>query len=101
MNWDDCSRDQVARPYCDERDATFYLRWPEIKPFRTSTRRLRVVSAAIVWGGELSIIDKAGMFALGHKQTFPSTITMSAFTAEADMCGAARDVRFGPIADSS
>jgi hypothetical protein len=74
MNWDDCSRDQVARPYCDERDATFYLRWPQIKPFLTSTRRLRVVSAAIVWGGELSIIDKAGMFALGHKQTFCSAI---------------------------
>jgi hypothetical protein len=23
MNWDDCSRDQVARPYYDERDAIF------------------------------------------------------------------------------
>ena len=26
-------------------------------------------------------------------------MVMSAFTPKADMCGAARDVRFGPIAD--
>jgi hypothetical protein len=33
MNWDDSSRDQVARAICDERDALFYLRWPELKAF--------------------------------------------------------------------
>jgi CheY-like chemotaxis protein len=39
------------------------------------------------------------MSALGHKRTFRSAIAMSALPPKADMCGAARDVRFGPIAD--
>ena len=57
------------------------------------------------------------MSALGHKQTFRSARgnvrftpnsdresghqqrVMSALPPKADMCGAARDVRFGPIAD--
>ena len=39
------------------------------------------------------------MSALGHKQTFRSAISMSALPPKADMCGATRDVRFGPIAD--
>jgi hypothetical protein len=39
------------------------------------------------------------MPALGQKQTFRSAIGMSALPPKADMCGAARDVRFGPIAD--
>ena len=73
MNWDDCSRDQVARRYYDERDAIFCLRWPELKPFRLSTRRLRVVSAAIVWGWELLTIDKARMSALNHSRPSWST----------------------------
>ena len=40
------------------------------------------------------------MSALGHKQTFLSATAMSALPPEADMCSAARDVRFGPIADA-
>ena len=39
------------------------------------------------------------MSALGHKQTFALQWAMSALPPKADMCGAARDVRFGPIAD--
>jgi len=39
------------------------------------------------------------MSALGHKQTFARQWIMSALPAKADMCGATRDVRFGPIAD--
>jgi len=44
------------------------------------------------------------MSALGQKQTYAVQKAMSALppitTAKADMCGAARDARFGPIADS-
>jgi len=36
------------------------------------------------------------MTALGH---WRSAIAMSALPPKADMCGAARDVRFGPKAD--
>ena len=39
------------------------------------------------------------MSAMGHKQTFALYQPMSAFHPKADMCGATRDVRFGPIAD--
>jgi hypothetical protein len=37
--------------------------------------------------------------ALGQTQTFALQKAMSALPPKADMCGAARDVRFGPIAD--
>jgi hypothetical protein len=37
--------------------------------------------------------------ALGHKRTFCDARAMSALPPTADMCGATRDVRFGPIAD--
>jgi hypothetical protein len=39
------------------------------------------------------------MSALGQKRTFAAQKVMSALAPKADMCGAARDVRFGPIAD--
>jgi hypothetical protein len=39
------------------------------------------------------------MSALGQKQTFAVQKVMSALPPKADMCGATRDVRFGPIAD--
>jgi hypothetical protein len=39
------------------------------------------------------------MSALGQKQTFAVQKGMSALPPKADMCGAAWDVRFGPIAD--
>jgi hypothetical protein len=39
------------------------------------------------------------MSALGQKQTCALQTVMSALPPKADMCGAARDVRFGPIAD--
>jgi hypothetical protein len=39
------------------------------------------------------------MSALGHKQTYAVQKVMSALPPKADMCGATRDVRFGPIAD--
>src|SRR5262245_51299662 len=39
------------------------------------------------------------MSALGQKRTFRSAITMSALPPKADMCGATRDVRYGPKAD--
>jgi hypothetical protein len=39
------------------------------------------------------------MSALGQKQTFALQKVMSALPPKADMCGATRDVRFGPIAD--
>jgi hypothetical protein len=39
------------------------------------------------------------MSALGQKQTFRVARAMSALPPKADMCGAARDVRYGPIAD--
>jgi hypothetical protein len=35
----------------------------------------------------------------GHKRTFALHEVMSALPPKADMCGAAEDVRFGPIAD--
>jgi hypothetical protein len=37
--------------------------------------------------------------ALGQKQTYAVQTGMSALLPKADMCGAARDVRFGPKAD--
>jgi hypothetical protein len=39
------------------------------------------------------------MSAMGHKPTCAMQKGMSALPPKADMCGAARDVRFGPIAD--
>jgi hypothetical protein len=36
------------------------------------------------------------MSALGQKQTYAVQQPMSALPPKADMCGAARDVRFGP-----
>ena len=39
------------------------------------------------------------MSALGQKQTYAVRNGMSALPPKADMCGAARDVRFGPKAD--
>jgi hypothetical protein len=39
------------------------------------------------------------MSALGHKRTFRTATIMSALPPKADMRGAARDVRYGPIAD--
>ena len=40
------------------------------------------------------------MSALGQKQTCAAQKIMSALPPKADMCGATRDVRFVPIADS-
>jgi len=39
------------------------------------------------------------MSALGQKQTYAVQNGMSASPPKADMCGATRDVRFGPKAD--
>jgi hypothetical protein len=41
------------------------------------------------------------MSALGQKQTYAAQKVMSALPPKADMCGATKDVRFGPIADIS
>jgi hypothetical protein len=41
------------------------------------------------------------MSALGQNATCASQKVMSALPPTADMCGATRDVRFGPIADMS
>jgi hypothetical protein len=40
------------------------------------------------------------MSALGQKRTYAVQKAMSALPPKADMCGATRDVCFGPIADS-
>ena len=39
------------------------------------------------------------MSALGQKQTFAAQRVMSALPPKADMCGATRDVCYGPKAD--
>jgi hypothetical protein len=39
------------------------------------------------------------MSALGHKQTFAPQNVMSALLPKADMCGATRDLGYGPEAD--
>ena len=39
------------------------------------------------------------MSALGQKRTFAVQKGMSALPPKADMCGATRDVRYGPTAD--
>jgi hypothetical protein len=39
------------------------------------------------------------MSQMGHKQTFRVARALSALFPKADMCGATRDVRFGPEAD--
>src|SRR4029453_6279749 len=43
--------------------------------------------------------SRGSMSALGHKRTFALQWVMSALPPKGDMCGAAKDVRFGPIAD--
>jgi hypothetical protein len=45
------------------------------------------------------VLPATSMVALGHKRTFGPTITVSALPPRADMCGATRDVRYGPKAD--
>src|SRR5262249_21445185 len=52
-----------------------------------------------LWTGETRSDRVVGMSALGQKQTFAPQNVMSALPPKADMCGATRDVRFGPIAD--
>jgi hypothetical protein len=44
--------------------------------------------------------EVAVMSALGHKRTLTLAQPMSALPPKVDMCGATRDVRFGPKADS-
>ena len=54
------------------------------------------------WGSGVSLHGSNPeplMSALGHKQTCAMQNVMSALPPKADMCGAARDVRQGPIAD--
>jgi hypothetical protein len=43
-------------------------------------------------------VDQANV-RFGSKADIPITLTMSALPPKADMCGATRDVRYGPIAD--
>src|SRR5262245_16025699 len=45
------------------------------------------------------VIKKLRVSALGQKRTYAVQNVMSALHPKADMCGATRDVRFGPIAD--
>ena len=52
-----------------------------------------------VAAGELNSLSRANLSALGQKQTFAVHQPMSALPPKADMCGATRHVRFGPIAD--
>jgi hypothetical protein len=60
------------------------------------------------WLRQLSLMARGGkipdgwteaMSALGQKQTSALQKVMSALPPKADMCGATRDVRFGPKAD--
>ena len=48
---------------------------------------------------QMRAVKGCPMSALGHKQTCAPQNGMSALPPKADMCDAARDVRFGPIAD--
>src|SRR5262245_9462900 len=47
----------------------------------------------------ITLVVQVPLSALGHKQTFAAQNAMSALRPRADMCDAARDVRFGPKAD--
>jgi hypothetical protein len=40
-----------------------------------------------------------GMFRFGHNRTYGPQKVMSALLLKADMCGAAKNVRYGPTAD--
>src|SRR5262245_27129216 len=71
MNWDDCSRDQVAHRYCDERDATFYVGGRK----SNLSEPLRGVCASCLrqlCGWELLIIDRVRMSAKGQYQITPA-----------------------------
>src|SRR5262245_30802469 len=48
---------------------------------------------------QMRVVKGCPMSALGQKQTYAVQNGMSALPPKADMCGATRDVRFGPIAD--
>ena len=52
-------------------------------------------------GGVVLVVRKNAdaLVRLGHKRTYAVQKGMSALPPKADMCGATRDVRFGPIAD--
>ena len=54
---------------------------------------------AKVRGLALILIKPVGMSALGQKRTYAVQNVMSALPPKADMCGATKDVRFGPKAD--
>jgi hypothetical protein len=51
-----------------------------------------------IWQSHRLLSDRP-MSALGQKQTFRIARAMSGLPLKADMCGATRDVRFGPKAD--
>jgi hypothetical protein len=51
-------------------------------------------------GTQLTAYSSVGvMSALGHKRTFALQYAMSALPPKADMCGATRDVCYGPKVD--
>jgi hypothetical protein len=52
-----------------------------------------------MWGDDNRLLSARPMSALGQKQTCAAQTGMSALPSIADMCGATRDVCFGPIAD--
>ena len=49
---------------------------------------------------QTGILEDSAMSALGQKQTCAMQNAMSALPPKADMCGATRDVRFVPKADT-
>src|SRR5262245_55260847 len=60
-----------------------------------------IVGPCPLYPRKLTCAVQTVMSALGQKRTFAMQKVMSALPPRANMCGATRDVRFGPIADMS
>src|SRR5262245_58356017 len=75
------------------------LSWHCPPPEQDWANRLTAVKAGIQYTPSEFAILFWQMSALGRKQTLRVARAMSALPPKADMCGAARDVCFGPRAD--
>jgi hypothetical protein len=76
------------------KDVSFDVAYAEVPRALRQRPSILLASSEIELGG-----GPTGRSSAGQKQTFAVHQPMSALPPKADMCGATRDVRFGPKAD--
>src|SRR5262249_37652725 len=74
-------------------------KFDELAPPHGRPRGSRLIIVTAKTGTLEEVVLRQWMSALGHKRTCAVQKGMSALPPKADMCGAARDVRYGPKAD--